>query len=220
MAIDEGKLEAFMGSAVVDLGAAISTALTVIGDKLGLYRAMDGAGPLTPAELAERTGTAERYVREWLSNQAAGGYVTFDPQAGTFTLPDEQAFALAQDDSPVFLGGFAQVVLSIYRDLPKVIDAFRTGAGVGWHDTTTSCSTAPSASSVLATPPTSRRRGSPRSRASRTSCGPARGSPTWGAGTARPPSCSRRPTPPRHSPASTTTRSPSTRRARPRLKRV
>ena len=134
MAIDEGKLDAFMGSAVVDLGAAVSTALTVIGDKLGLYQAMDGAGPLTPAELAERTGTAERYVREWLSNQAAGGYVTYDPKAGTFTLPDEQAYALAQDDSPVFLGGFAQMVLSIYRDLPKIIDAFRTGEGVGWHE--------------------------------------------------------------------------------------
>jgi SAM-dependent methyltransferase len=134
MAIDDSRLDAFMGQAVGDLGAAISVALNVIGDKLGLYRAMDGAGPLTPAELAARTGTAERYVREWLSNQAAGGYVTYDPAAGTFTLPPEQAYALAQEDSPVFLAGFAQVVLSIFRDVPKVVEAFRTGNGVGWHE--------------------------------------------------------------------------------------
>ncbi len=134
MAIDDSRLDAFMGQAVGDLGAAISVALNVIGDKLGLYRAMDGAGPLTPAELAARTGTAERYVREWLANQAAGGYVTYDPAAGTFTLPPEQAYALAQEDSPVFLAGFAQVVLSIFRDVPKVVEAFRTGNGVGWHE--------------------------------------------------------------------------------------
>ncbi len=134
MAIDEGKLEAFVGGAVVDLGAAVSTALTVIGDKLGLYRAMAGAGPLTPAEVASRTGTNERLVREWLANQAAGGYVSYDAATGTFTLPEEQAFALAQEDSPVFLGGFAQVVLSIYRDLPKVLDAFTGDGGLGWHE--------------------------------------------------------------------------------------
>lgn len=134
MTIDDGRLQAFMGQAVGDFGAALSVAMNVIGDKLGLYAAMDGAGPLTPAELAERTGTTERYVREWLSNQAAGGYVTYDATTGTFTLPAEQALALAQDDSPVFLCGLAQVVLSVYRDLPKVIAAFRTGAGVGWHE--------------------------------------------------------------------------------------
>ncbi len=132
--IDQSRLDAFLGQAVGDLGAAISVALTVIGDKLGLYAAMDGAGPLTPAELAAKTGTAERYVREWLSNQAAGGYVTYDAATGTFTLPAEQAFALAQEDSPAFLAGFAQVVLSIFRDVPKVVDAFRTGKGVGWHE--------------------------------------------------------------------------------------
>ena len=134
MAIDEGKLEAFVGGAVVDFGAAISTAMAVVGDKLGLYRAMAGAGPLAPADVAARTGTDERLVREWLANQAAGGYVTYDPATETFTLPEEQAYALAQEDSPVFLGGFAQVVLSIYRDLPKVIEAFTTGRGLGWHE--------------------------------------------------------------------------------------
>ena len=134
MTIDQSRLDAFLGQAVGDLGAAISVALTVIGDKLGLYAAMDGAGPLTPADLAARTGTTERYVREWLSNQAAGGYVTYDAESGTFTLPPEQAFALAQEDSPAALAGFAQVVLSIFRDVPKVVDAFRTGEGVGWHE--------------------------------------------------------------------------------------
>ena len=132
--IDDSKLDAFMGQAVTDFGAAISVALSVIGDKLGLYRAMDGAGPLTPAQLAERTGTTERYVREWLANQAAGGYVTYDPEAGTFTLPPEQAFALAQEDSPALLVGLGQIILSMYRDVPKIVDAFRTGEGVGWHE--------------------------------------------------------------------------------------
>jgi SAM-dependent methyltransferase len=134
VAIDEGRLEAFVGGAVADFGAAISTALAVVGDKLGVYRAMAGAGPLTPAEVAGRTGTDERLVREWLANQAAGGYVTYDPAGGTFTLPEEQAYALADEESPVFLGGFAQVVLSIYRDLPKIVEAFTTGAGLGWHE--------------------------------------------------------------------------------------
>src|SRR5436190_21687876 len=89
--IDEAKLEAFVGQAVVDMGAAISGLLLHLGDRLGLYRAMAGAGPLTSADLAGRTGTAERYVREWLANQAAGGYVVHDPGAGTFELPAEHA---------------------------------------------------------------------------------------------------------------------------------
>jgi SAM-dependent methyltransferase len=102
----------------------------LIGDKLGLYRAMAGAGPLTPAELATRTGAHERYVREWLSAQAAGGYVTYDPATGRFTLPPEQAFLLLDADLP---GAFQLSVGSI-RDEPKITDAFRTGAGVGWHE--------------------------------------------------------------------------------------
>jgi 2-polyprenyl-3-methyl-5-hydroxy-6-metoxy-1,4-benzoquinol methylase len=102
----------------------------LIGDKLGLYLAMAGAGPLTPAELATRTGARERYVREWLSAQAAGGYVTYDPATGRFTLPPEQAFLLIDADLP---GAFQLSVGSI-RDEPKITDAFRTGAGVGWHE--------------------------------------------------------------------------------------
>jgi hypothetical protein len=93
--IDEAKLEAFMGRAVTDMGAIISAPLMVIGEKLGLYKAMAHAGPLTSQEVADRSGAAERYVREWLGNQAAGGYVTYDPDSGRYTLPDEHALALA-----------------------------------------------------------------------------------------------------------------------------
>ena len=91
--IDEAKLEAFMGQAVTDMGAIISAPLMVIGEKLGLYKAMAHAGPLTSEEVAERSGAAERYVREWLGNQAAGGYVTYDHESDRYTLPDEQALA-------------------------------------------------------------------------------------------------------------------------------
>src|SRR5436190_7568116 len=110
MAIDRAKLKEFVNRAVADLGAGMSAALVVLGDRLGLYRAMAGAGPLTPAELARRTGTAERYVREWLGNQAAGGYVTYDPAAGTYTLPEEQALVLADETSSVFLPGSFQTI--------------------------------------------------------------------------------------------------------------
>ena len=134
--IDEARLEAFVGQAVADMGAAISGLLLHIGDRLGLYKAMAGAGPVTPAELAVRTGTAERYVREWLGNQAAGGYVVYDPADGTFELPAEQAMVVADEDSPVFLAGAFQAIASCYADHGLFVDAFRTGAGVGWrqHD--------------------------------------------------------------------------------------
>jgi 2-polyprenyl-3-methyl-5-hydroxy-6-metoxy-1,4-benzoquinol methylase len=132
--IDEAKLNEFMGKAVLDAGAALSAVLVDIGDKLGLYKAMAEAGPVTPAELADRTGTAERYIREWLASQAAGGYLAYDPETGRYELPAEQALALAQEDSPVFLPGLFQIIASTYRDEPKFIEAFRTGAGIGWHE--------------------------------------------------------------------------------------
>ena len=134
MAIDEGKLNEFVGKAVGDMGAAMGAALVVIGDKLGLYKAMAGAGPLTSTELAKRTACAERYVREWLAAQAAGGYVTYDPTTRTYTLPPEQALCLADDSSPTFLPGAYQLMAAVMRDEPKVTDAFRSGAGVGWHE--------------------------------------------------------------------------------------
>src|SRR5438046_5337109 len=103
--IDGQKLEQFVFRAVDEIGATLNTALVVMGDKLGLYRALAGAGPLTPAELADRTGTAERYVREWLNAQAAGGYVEYDPASGRYTLPPEQAIALTDEDSPAYIPG-------------------------------------------------------------------------------------------------------------------
>jgi SAM-dependent methyltransferase len=132
--IDESKLNAFMGQAVQDMGAAMHAALVVVGDKLGLYKAMAGAGPLTSAQLAEKTGTHERYVREWLNANAAGGYIAYDAATKTYTLPPEQALALAIEDSPAFLPGAFQVISAVMRDEPKITDAFRTGRGVGWHE--------------------------------------------------------------------------------------
>ncbi len=132
--IDQAKLEAFVGQAVTDMGAAISGLMLHIGDRLGLYKAMSGVGPITSAELARRTGTAERYVREWLSNQAAGGYVTYHPADSTYELPAEQAMVVAEEDSPVFLAGGYEAIASCYADHEAFVDAFRTGAGVSWRD--------------------------------------------------------------------------------------
>src|SRR5881398_2831292 len=133
VAIDGEKLEQFVFRAVDEIGATLNTALVVMGDKLGLYRALAGAGPLTPAELADRTGTAERYVREWLNAQAAGGYVEYDPASGRYTLPPEQALALTNPDTPAYLPGFFQIALGSVLDSPRITEAARSGEGVGWH---------------------------------------------------------------------------------------
>ena len=133
-AIDPAKLDEFMGRFVGDLGAALSAALVVIGDRLGLYRAMADGEPVSPEELAQRTGTDSRYVREWLSNQAAGGYVGYDPGNETFSLSPEQAFALAEEGSPAFVPGAFQLATALIKDEPKITEVFRTGAGVGWHE--------------------------------------------------------------------------------------
>ncbi len=134
--IDQAKLEAFMGRVVGDFGSTISSALVVIGDKLGLYRAMAHAGPLTVAEIAARTQTNERYVRDWLVNQAASGYVDYDPTTGRYQLPEEQALALAEEQSPVFVAGGFQNLTSIIKAEPRVTDLFRSGGGMPWgeHD--------------------------------------------------------------------------------------
>jgi 2-polyprenyl-3-methyl-5-hydroxy-6-metoxy-1,4-benzoquinol methylase len=133
-AIDGAKLEAFVFRAVDEVGATLNAALVVMGDKLGLYRAMAGAGPLTPAEVAKRTSTSERYVREWLNNQAAGGYVEYDPATGRYTLPPEQAAALTDENSPAYIPGFFQIAIGSVLDSPRITEAVRTGEGVGWHD--------------------------------------------------------------------------------------
>jgi SAM-dependent methyltransferase len=131
--LDMAKLEAFVFKAVDEVGATLNTALVVMGDRLGLYKALAGAGPLTPSELAERTGTAERYVREWLNQQAAGGYVEYDPESGRYTLPPEQALALTDSESPAFLPGFFQIALGSVIDSPRITEAAESGEGVGWH---------------------------------------------------------------------------------------
>jgi 2-polyprenyl-3-methyl-5-hydroxy-6-metoxy-1,4-benzoquinol methylase len=136
MAIEEAKLNEFLGKVVGDAGAAVSAPLMLIGDRLGLYKAMAGAGPLTSEQLAKKTGTTERYVREWLANQAAGGIVTYDPKKGTYTLPEVQAFCLADETSPAFLPGLFQVIVALAKDVDKIADAFKSGEGVAWgaHD--------------------------------------------------------------------------------------
>ena len=133
MAIDKDKLKRFVDRALDDIGALLTSGLVVIGDKLGLYKAMAHAGPLTSLELAERTGTAERYVREWLAAQAAAGYLSYDPETGRYVLPDEHALVLADDGSPVcMLGGYVAMTAAL-RAEPTITEAFRTGEGVPWH---------------------------------------------------------------------------------------
>lgn len=134
MGIDQGKLEQFMGRAVGDMGAAISALLLHLGDKLGLYKAMAGAGPMKPRALAEKTGTTERYVREWLNNQAAGGYVDYHAATETYELNEVQAMCLAQEDSPTFLPGGFEAIAGMFVDEPKFYAAFKSGKGVGWHE--------------------------------------------------------------------------------------
>jgi 2-polyprenyl-3-methyl-5-hydroxy-6-metoxy-1,4-benzoquinol methylase len=132
--VDEAKLQQFVGRMLGDMGATLNGALVLVGDRLGLYKAMAKLGPTTPSALAKATGTAERYVREWLSAQAAHGYITYDKSAQEFSLSPEQAMVFAADDSPVFLAGFFDVAAAAYRDEPKITDAFKSGRGVGWHE--------------------------------------------------------------------------------------
>ncbi len=132
--VDEAKLEQFMGQAVTDMGAAMNGVLVMIGGQLGLWDAMQGAGPLTPAELSERSGASERYCREWLSAQAASGYVECDPDANTFTLPPEQAMAFADPDSPVYVLGGYHIISSAFKDRDRIAERFRSGDGFGWHE--------------------------------------------------------------------------------------
>jgi SAM-dependent methyltransferase len=133
MPVDEARLTEFLGQFVADLGATGNAAMVVIGHRLGLYRAMAGVPPVTPTELAERTGTAPRYVTEWLAAQAASGYVTVD-EPGRFALTPEQEFALADPDGPVYLPGAFVLALAALKAEPRIAEAFRTGAGLAWHE--------------------------------------------------------------------------------------
>jgi ubiquinone/menaquinone biosynthesis C-methylase UbiE len=133
LAIDMDKLNAFIGKFVGDLGAAVHAGMVVIGDRLGLYKAL-ASEPMTSAELSAKTSTDERYVREWLSSQAAGGYVTYDEKTNKFSLTEEQAFALAMEDSPAYLPGAFQLALGSLAAVPRIAESFRSGAGMGWHE--------------------------------------------------------------------------------------
>jgi len=133
MAIDEGKLLDFLYKFVGDLGATMAAGNVLVGDRLGLYRAL-AERPMLSYELAERTGTATRYVDEWLRGQAAGGYVEYDPQTKAYSLTPEQAFALTDPDGAVFAPGAFELALGALRAQDKVTEAFRSGAGVGWHE--------------------------------------------------------------------------------------
>ena len=133
-ALDQQKLDQFLHRFVNDLGAGMCGALALVGEKLGLYTAMAGAGPLTASELAARTSANQRYVREWLSAQAANGYVEYDAKTDRFFLPAEHALLLANEDGPVYIPGAFHVIASVFRDEPKISEAFRSGEGVGWHE--------------------------------------------------------------------------------------
>jgi SAM-dependent methyltransferase len=132
-AIEMDKLNAFIGQFVTDLGAAVHAGMVVIGEKLGLYKAL-AEDSLTPAQLATKTKTDERYVREWLASQAAGGYVAYDEKTGKFSLSAEQAFTLANEDSPAYLPGAFELALGSLAAVPRIAESFRTGAGMGWHE--------------------------------------------------------------------------------------
>lgn len=132
--LDEAKLHEFLMKMVSDLGAAANAALVITGDRLGLYRALAEHGPVTPQELARRTGTSERYLREWLATQAASGYVEYSPADGTFRMTPEQRLALADEGSPCLMTGGFYSVGSLLADEPKVTEAFRSGDGIAWGD--------------------------------------------------------------------------------------
>lgn len=132
--VDPEKLNAFMGRMLGDLGALTNSILVHLGDQLGLYRAMAKSGPMTPSALAEQTETAERLVREWLSAQAAQGYITYDRTTGKFSLSPEQAMVFAHEDSPVFMAGFFDVARGLFDDTPKLVNAFKTDGKLAWHE--------------------------------------------------------------------------------------
>lgn len=132
-ALNMEKLNAFIGQFVTDLGASVHAGMVVIGEKLGLYKAL-ATGPMNAAELAARTGTDERYLREWLASQAAGGYITYDEKSEKFSLTQEQAFTLAQEDSPAYLPGAFELALGSLAAVPRIAESFRSGAGMGWHE--------------------------------------------------------------------------------------
>lgn len=133
-ALDQDRLMEFLGRVVTDSGAAFAGLSTSLGVRLGLYQAMAGAGPLTSEQLAGRTGLVERYVREWLAAQVAGQYVSYDAETGRYLLPDEHAAVLADETSPAYAIGSFTMLQALYRTEDALLEAFRTGGGVGWEE--------------------------------------------------------------------------------------
>ena len=135
MDFEQARLDEFVGKVITDLGATMNSALVFIGDKLGLYKEMyRSEGPLTSEELAERTRTNERYVREWLAAQTCSGYIMYDPSTHRYTLPLEHALVLADEASPAYLSGVFQHFISVIKTESKITDSFRTGNGVNWYE--------------------------------------------------------------------------------------
>jgi SAM-dependent methyltransferase len=132
--VNQAKLEALLGKVVGDLGGGFGALLAFVGDRLGLFKAMADAGPMSAEALAQKTGTNARMIKEWLASQAAGGYVSYDPESGTYSLSEEQALALAHEGGPAFMQGGFQVLVSIFEDEQKIVDAVRTGKGLSWAD--------------------------------------------------------------------------------------
>ncbi len=131
---DQTKLDQLVGRMLGDMGAALTASLVLVGDKLGLYKGMADGQPVTSAELAARTKTSERYVREWLAAQAASGYIDYDKASGAYALSPEQAAVFADENGPAFLAGFFDIVAAAFHDEPKISEAFRSGKGIGWHE--------------------------------------------------------------------------------------
>jgi SAM-dependent methyltransferase len=133
MDVNPDRLNTFIGKMLGDVGAAMNASLMLIGDKLGLYKTLAAKGPMDSLELAQATGTSERYVREWLAAQAASGYVDYDAASGKFSMTPEQDVVLGDEDSPVFMGAVGNLVAATFLDEPKISDAFKSGKGVGWN---------------------------------------------------------------------------------------
>ncbi|MCC6178869.1 MAG: class I SAM-dependent methyltransferase [Chloroflexi bacterium] len=134
--IDEAQLMAFIGKVVGDFGSATGIALAAIGDRLGLYKTLAASGPMNSQELADTTGYSERYLREWLLNQAAGGYIEYDAAAGRYWMTPEQALALANDDSPASVSGGFHVMMSAVQSMSRIAELFKTGGGMTWGEHT------------------------------------------------------------------------------------
>jgi len=134
MAVDAEKLHALAGKFLLDMGGALAGPSILIGEQLGLYKALGEAGPSTPAELAKKSGVIERYVREWLAGQAASGYVEYDAHTQRYSMTPEQKFALTDENSPVYIPGAFYTVASAYKDQRRIAEAIKSGKGFGWHE--------------------------------------------------------------------------------------